>query len=188
MDSGYESKKSRSPGLWVVLGLVLLPWLFGCQAKEPPLSPAAAAFKKEVKDCLDRLTPGLAEPLAQADVGAINTTLSKVEPEAIKLCRMCPFRLGVLNKNGETVTVYPFKQDSMADFSSYNMVKETLKSGKIAQQRFFLQDGSELYIICAPIHRQGAVIGILALGLDEAEARKRWGVTEPEFLSLDFNR
>ena len=173
---------------WGNLVLFLLLVSYGCQAQEPPLSPAAASFKKEVKDCIDRIAGPLVEPLSKKDIGALNETLKKVEPEAIKLCRMCPFRIGVLDKNGDTLTIYPFKEDAKGDFSKYEVVVQVLKNRRIAGQRFFMQDGSKIYIICVPISHNEELLGVLALALGSEEAQKLWGITEKEFLAIDFNR
>lgn len=167
--------------------LLLLLVLGGCQAGEPPLSPEAAAFKKEVQDCLNRLSQGLAGAIVKKDVPAMNEVLKHLEPDTIKLCRMCPFRIGILNKEGETLTVFPFKPDSMADFSSYDVVVQTLKNRKVNQQRFYLQDGSQIYLICVPLFQGEDLVGILALSLSAQEAQQRWGLTEKEFLAIDFN-
>jgi hypothetical protein len=172
---------------WPVWLLLLLMVFGGCQAKEPPLSPAAASFKKEVRDYLQRLSRELAAPLAKGDLPAINEVLDRVEPEAVKLCRMCPFHLGVLNKNGETLTVHPFKADALGNFSNYEVVVKTLKDQKINQQRFFLQDGSQIYIVCDPILQGDQLLGILALGVSAQEAKQRWGLTEQEFMTINFN-
>ena len=171
--------------LWPVLvGAVIL--LFGCQAKEPPLSPAAATFKNEVKHCLASIAAPLAEPVFKKDVTGIAAALEKVEPQAVKLCRSCPFSIGVLNQYGETLAVHP-PRDTGANFSNYDLVTKAINSKKIQQQRFFLQNGSELYIICAPILREDKVIGLTAIAINSEEAEKRWGLTEKEFLALDFN-
>ena len=123
----------RPSGAWLILLLLLLGLFGGCQAKEPPLSPAAAAFKKEVQDCLERLCQGLVGSILEGDVNALNEALKKVKPEAIKLCRMCPFRIGILGKNGETLTVYPFKIEAMGNFSTYEGVSQTLTNRQIYQ-------------------------------------------------------
>jgi hypothetical protein len=168
----------------VLLVVVLL--LLGCQAKEPPLSPAAASFKKEVKHCLTSISGPLVEPVHKKDVPGIMATLGKIEPQTVKLCRMCPFSLGVLNRDGETLAVYPPK-DQSRNFSSYDLIAKAVNTKKIQQQRFFLQNGSELYMVCAPILRQDTVIGLVAIAIDSKEAQQRWGLTEKEFLALDFN-
>lgn len=178
-------------GAMARLGIFSILFLFalvGCTAQEPPLSPGAAAFKKEVKDYLDRLSGPLVEPILQRNVKAINATLQKIEPEAVKLCRMCPFTMGVIDGNGNTLTVYPYKKETKGDFSQYQVVAQTLIDRKIGQQRFFLQDNSEVYLICAPIMRGEEFIGILVLSLSAEEAQRRWGIKEKEFLSIAFNR
>ena len=188
MESRDNKTMSKFSRLWVVLLVLLLGLTYGCQTKEPPLSPAAAAFKQEVKECIGRLVKPLMQPIIKRDKAAITEALKKTEPEAIKLCRMCPFRMGVMDKNGDTLAVYPPTKETNLDFYNYEVVQQALKTRKIAQQRLFLQDGSGLYVICVPLVREEQVIGILAVALSTTEAQKRWGITEKEFLSLDFNR
>jgi hypothetical protein len=171
-----------------ILLLLLLALLGGCQAKEPPLSQAATAFKKEVQDCLDRLCQSVVGSILKGDVAALNETLTKIEPEALKLCRMCPFRIGILDKNGETLTVYPFKVESMGNFSSYEVVSQTLKNHQINQQRLYLQDGSQIYLICIPLLQDQNLVGILVLSLSAKDAHDRWGLTEKEFMDINFNK
>jgi hypothetical protein len=171
--------------LWPALACLAI-LLCGCRAQEPPLSPGAATFKKEVKDCIAGLAAPLVEPVFRKDVPAITATLKEVEPKAIKLCRLCPFRIAVMNQLGETLAVHPPK-DKAANFSSYDLVIKAINSKQIQQQRFFLQDGSQLYIICTPLIRQDQVVGLLAIAINSEEAQKRWGLTGKEFLALNFN-
>jgi hypothetical protein len=99
---------------WPVLLLGAVILLFGCQAREAPLSPGAASFKQELKNCLDNLAVTLMEPVAKKDQAGIAAALEKVESPAVKLCRLCPFEIGVLNPSGETVAQYPVKGDDKA--------------------------------------------------------------------------
>ncbi|MGB8993613.1 MAG: hypothetical protein WCD80_16265 [Desulfobaccales bacterium] len=165
---------------WLLLVCTVL-LLFACQAKEP-----AASFKKEVKGILNKLCTTLVEPVFKGDVPGIETVLSEIEPQAIKLCRRCPFQVGVLNQHGEILAVHPPTGRSN-NFSSYDLVIKTINSKQIQQQRFFLQDGPELYIICAPILRQDKVIGLTAIAISAEEAKSKWGLTEKEFMALNFN-
>lgn len=186
MTRALSSRWLRSGAhLWPVLAAVVL-LLLGCQAKEAPLSPAAATFKQEVKRCLSSLSSPLVGPVFNKDLPEIRATLNKAEPQAVKLCRMCPFSIGVLNRYGETLAVHP-PQEENKNFSNYDLVIKAINTKKIQQQRFFLQNGSELYIICAPILREDTVIGLVAIAINSEEAQKRWGLTEKEFLGLDFN-
>jgi hypothetical protein len=171
--------------LWPVL-LCLAVLMGGCQAKEPPLSPAAASFKKEIKQCLDNVTVPLLGPVAKRDLPGISAALEKVEPQAVKLCRMCPFQIGVINQAGETLAVHPPK-DTSSNFSNYDLVIKAMRSKKIQHQRFFLQNGSQIYMIGAPLIRGDQVVGLVAIAINADEAANRWGLTEQEFQALDFN-
>ena len=173
---------------WLAWFSLLAMLFFGCQSQEPPLRPGAAEFKKEVKNCIATLQTSLIEPLSKRNIPALNETLQKVEPQAIKLCRMCPFRIGVLNQEGYTLTVYPPKEGAADNFSNYEVVVQALKSRRTATQRFFMQDGSQLYIICVPLLKDDNVLGLLALAVNADEAKKRWDMTAEEFLAIDFNR
>lgn len=175
-------------GLWPVLLASAVILVFGCQAREAPLSPGAASFKHEIKNCLTNISASLMEPVAKKDVAGIRAALEKVESPAVKLCRLCPFEIGVTDPSGETLAVYPVKGDDKGkDYSKYDLVIKAIKSKKIQQQRFFLQDGSELYLVCAPLIRQDTLIGLVAIAISSVEASKRWGLTEKEFMAIDFN-
>jgi hypothetical protein len=140
---------------WPVILISAVILLFGCQAKEAPLSPGAAAFKQEIKSCLDNLAVSLVEPVAKKDVAGIKAALEKAESPAVKLCRLCPFEIGVTDQSGETLATYPVKGDSKAkNYSGYDLVKKAINSKKIQQQRFFLPDGSKLYLVCGPLIRR----------------------------------
>jgi hypothetical protein len=183
--SGFSGDKGHLCPV-LLLGAVIL--LFGCQAREAPLSPGAATFKQEMKNCLTNLTASLMEPVAKKDLAGISDALERAESPAVKLCRLCPFEVGVLNPSGDTLAVYPGKGDGKAkNFSGYDLVVKAINSKKIQQQRFFLQDGSELYLICAPLIRQDTLIGLVAIAISSKDAEQRWGLKEKEFLSLDFN-
>ena len=174
--------------IWPVLLAAAVLLLFGCQAREAPLSPGAATFKKEIKDCLTNLSAALKEPVAKKDLAGITAALEKVESPAVKLCRLCPFEMGVTDQSGATLAVYPVKGDGKGkDYSNYELVKKAIKSKKIQQQRLFLQDGSALYLICAPLTSQETLIGLVAIAISSEEAESRWGLTEKEFLAIDFN-
>ncbi|MFA5110321.1 MAG: hypothetical protein WC443_02840 [Desulfobaccales bacterium] len=161
-------------------------FFLGCQAKPVPLSAGAQAFKKEVKACLDKLSVDLVAPITKRDLNGIKSTLQQIEPQAVKLCRMCPFSIGVLNRYGETMAIYP-PREITSNFSNYELVTKTVNTKKIQQQRFYLQDGAILYIICAPIIGADQVIGLAAIAINAEEAKQRWGITEKEFLALNFN-
>lgn len=180
-------KVKLSVHFWLVL-LIATTLFCGCQAKPAPLSPGAASFKHEIKGCLNNLFTALMTPVANKDVAAINAALEKVESGAVKLCRLCPFQIGVLNQFGEALATYPPKSGNGAkNYSSYDLITKAINSKKIQQRRFFLQNGSGLYIICAPLVREEKVIGLVAIAVNSEDAAKRWNFTEKDFLDIDFN-
>jgi len=173
---------------WPVLLLSAVILLFGCQAREAPLSPGAATFRQEIKSCLTNLSTSLMEPVAKKDLAGIRVALEKAESPAVKLCRLCPFEIGVTDASGATLASYPVKGDGKGkDYSQYDLVIKTINSKKIQQQRFFLPGGSELYLVCAPLIREDKLIGLVAIAISSEEASKRWDLKEKEFLALDFN-
>ena len=174
--------------LWPVLLASAVILLFGCQAREAPLNPGIASFKQELKSCLDSLAVTLMEPVARKDLAGIKAALENVESPAVKLCRVCPFEIGVLDPSGKILSAYPVKGDGKAkDFSSYDLVKKAISSKKIQQQALFLPEGSKLYLVCAPLIRKDELIGLVAIAISSADAEKRWNLTEKDFLALDFN-
>jgi hypothetical protein len=174
--------------LWPVLLASAIILLFGCQAREAPLTPGIASFKQEIKSCLDSLSVTLLEPVARKDLAGIMAALANVESPAAKLCRVCPFEIGVLDPSGKILSTYPVKGDGKAkDFSSYDLVKKAISSKKIQQQGLFLPDGSKLYLVCAPLIRKDELIGLVAIAISSVDAEKRWNLTEKDFLALDFN-
>jgi len=182
MRSNSLSLDSLANPLWLLLvGAVLL--LFACQS--PPLSPADR-FKQEVKSILDKLCTTLGEPVSKSDVPGIATVLSEIEPQVVELCRLCPFQVGVMDQHGKILAVHPPTRRNN-NFSDYDLVIKTINSKQIQQQRFFLQDGSALFIICAPILRKDTVIGLTAIAINAEEAKSKWGLTEKEFMDLNFN-
>ncbi len=174
-------------GLWPVLLVSAVILLLGCH-QEPPLNPGIASFKQELKSCFDSIAITLMEPVARKDVAGVKAALEKVESPAVKLCRLCPFEIGVLDPSGKILSSYPVKGDGKAkDYSSYDLVKKAISTQKIQQQALFLPDASKLYLVCAPLIQKGKLIGLVAIAISSADAEKRWGLTEKEFLALDFN-
>ncbi|MDO9071502.1 MAG: hypothetical protein Q7V36_08300, partial [Deltaproteobacteria bacterium] len=171
MRSSFFGDQGR---LWPVLLASAVILLFGCQAREAPLSPGAATFKQEIKSCLTNLSASLMEPVAKQDLAGIRAALEKAESPAVKLCRLCPFEIAVLDPSGKILAAYPVKGDGKAkDYSNYELVKKAISSKRIQQQGLFLPDGSKLYLVCAPIIRKDVLIGLVAIAISSAEAEKR---------------
>jgi len=184
----FNRDPQRLRRLWPPLAVVILALLsWGCQGKEPPLSPGATAFKKEINECVRKLAAPLTGPVSAKDKAAISAALALVEPEAIKLCRMCPFEIGVLNPQGDILATHPATAHGTRSFADYDLLSKTINTKQTQQQRFYLQDSQQLYIVSAPLIEKDRVIGMLAIAISAGEAKARWGLTANEFLTLNFN-
>jgi hypothetical protein len=183
--SGLFGDKGHLRPVLIIAAVILL---FGCQAREAPLSPGAATFKQEIKNCLTNLAASLMEPVAKKDLAGIKIALEKAESPAVKLCRLCPFEIGVTDQSGETLAAYPPKGDGKPkNYSNYDLVIKAINSKKIQQQQFFLPDGAKLFLVCAPLIREDTLIGLVAIAISSVDAEKKWDLKEKEFLALDFN-
>jgi hypothetical protein len=93
-----------------------------------------------------------------------------------------------LNPAGETLAEYPAKGDGKGkNYSNYDLVIKAIKTKKTQQQRLFLQNGSALYLICAPLISDDKLLGLVAIAVSSADAATRWNLTEKEFTAIDFN-
>jgi hypothetical protein len=172
------------------LALMILPMalcLVGCTAKAPPLSPRAAAFKKDVRDILTRLTPALAGPLSRNDAKAAEQAILSLYPTAGQEQDDFPFRLGVMSKDGVLVATLPPVKLVGADFIDYQPVQEALKNRRINTKRLYSPDGAPVYFVLAPIMVNESLEGMVGLRLTAVQALKKWGITEPEFQAMDLN-
>jgi hypothetical protein len=172
------------------LALLILPLalgLAGCRAQGPPLSPRAAAFKKDVRDIIARLTPALSGPLAHNDAKAVEQAILSLYPTAGQEKDDFPFRVGAMSKDGILLTALPPVQAIGADFIKYQLVQETLDNRRINKKQLYAPDGAPIYIVLAPAMVQDNLVGLLGLRLTAAQALQKWGITEQEFQAMDLN-
>jgi hypothetical protein len=173
-----------------VIIVFLLPVLLvaGCIQKEPPLSPEAQAFKKEVGSLLGQMQQSLAEPTFQDNIPAIDKILQSFAKTTRGMCVDCPYRLGILDHSGDLLTTYPKNDIVGLNFSTYKNVSEPLRKQRISQAQAFSADGTKSYFISAPLIKHNQVQGVLILAFSPADLNKKWHLTEKEFLVIDFNK
>lgn len=178
--------------LWMIVFIVLSAASGGCGPKEPSLSEAAYAFKNEMGETVRRLSHLFIEPAIKKDIKAIDTTLEKLFLDAHRKGRPLTFSIVILDKNGITLTYrYPQRAchlTSVLNYSDYSMVAQALKTRRIVQGRLFLQDGTRLYVICAPLLQKDRLEGVLTISMPDSQLNEKLGVSEKEFLSIDFNK
>ncbi len=172
------------------LGLVILLLVLGsagCTAKAPPLSPGAAAFKKEVREIIARMTPALAGPLAQNDAPAAEAAIKSLYPTSGQEQHGFPIWLGVMTKDGILLAALPPGKLIGADFINYQLVKEALSNWRINKKRLYAPNGTSVYFVLAPVIDSDNLVGLVGLRLTAAQALKKWGITEAEFLAMNLN-
>jgi hypothetical protein len=148
-----------------------------------------SSFKEEVKRTIKKLSVSLMDPLSKKNIDAIQEELNQIISEAEKEGKPIRFGIGILDKDGIAVTgryiIGTFKEE---DFSKYKFVRKAFKHRKIVQDRLYLQDSSELLIICAPLVQRKNVVGAIVLGFNPAEVKKDYALDTKQFLTLDFNK
>lgn len=185
-EQAVHSLKTITPGLWLVI-LLLALGLAGCTAPAPPLSPKAAAFKREVRELIGRLAPALAGPLARNDAPAAEEAILALYPSVGQEQDDFPFQLGAMGKDGVLLASRPPVRLIGADFIHYQLVQETLHNRRINKKRLYAPDDSPVYFVAAPIMADDGLVGLVVLRLTAAQALKKWGITEKEFEGMDLN-
>jgi len=171
--------------IWITLFLPLVLGV-GCQESKPPLSPKAAAFTTEIQALINRIAPPLIEPVAQKDMKAIQKELIKVFSLCDKECEGVFYNVFVLDKNAALTAVYPPAEVKRFQFSNYKMFQKAFADKKSNQSILYQPDGIATYVIILPLLLKGEVVGILALGFDGETLQEKRGVSEKEFIAMQF--
>jgi len=178
------------------LGLTVLALCLaaaGCGGQEA-VSAKAREFKAaalaHIKQAKARL-PALEGPeLGQK----VDQVLRQMFREAHQKGAPLPCALAVLDRQGRVIAGrYPDTTQPEGvvaatpgqNYSRYQGMRQVLQEGRTAH--FPLYDsGGQLYVICSPLERGGSVQGALCLGFDAQEVHGRLGVSQKEFLALNF--
>jgi len=175
-----------------MLALLLLMFLIlvggpGCQETKPPQSPEAVAFQKEIQAVINRIAPPLIEPVAGKDMQAIQKALIKTFKICDKQCEGIFYNVFILDKNGVLSAVYPPAEVKRFQFSNYKAVQKAFAEKKPNQTILYQPDGTATYIICVPLIYKNQVAGILALGFEGENVRQERGLSQEEFMRLEFH-
>lgn len=169
-----------------LLALMIFP---GCTPKEPPNSDAAISFKKEALNTIGYLSPLLADPLSRDDIAGVTKAAKAGLSGKSAINPSLDFRFVVLDKNGVEIAGSGTDQKGEKfNFSNYRVVDEPLNKQKMAQARLYVQGGEKIFVIGSPLVFEKNIVGVLVIGLTMEEVQREWGVSEEEFLLIDFNR
>jgi hypothetical protein len=167
--------------------LILFLFLSACQPAHFP-SNAAVAFKKEVRDNIEKLSPLFANALLEKNQKQVETVLMRACAEAERTGKPFSCGIAILDKNGISVTsTSPRKPSRGIDYSHYESITKSLRQKRIVHTSLFLQDGTKIFAISSPLVKDGNLFGLLVLGYFSTEVQRNWGLTEAEFLEINFN-
>lgn len=178
--------KPTSARVYLAVGIILLGVFFlgvGCQESKP-LSSQAATFRKEIHRALKRLAPPLATPVAREDRKAVQKVLVRLFGLCAEDCEGLIDDVVVLDKDGVSIAVYPPRRCRMWEYADYAAVKNAMLWKKPTNAVLYTQDGSSIYVICAPLLFGEELSGILCLGFSGKKVQEKRGISREEFLSL----
>lgn len=187
-----STNRIRSRGFMVFISFSAL--FLACNPGEP-LNPAAEDFRKQMltdyRLLSSVLVPALEtdEPIVAAGEAIDNFLLEpKSKDQGI-------FGISLLDISGKysTGAVIDSKDTGKlikdiykdTNFHSYRVVEQIVKSRRVMQERLYLQNNSIL-AIGFPVINNGDLMGILCFSFESHEFEKKWGLSEKEFLRIDF--
>jgi hypothetical protein len=171
----------------ICIVVVLLIW--GCRGEQATLSPAAKTFKKDIGDIVKEVSELVLDDLLKNDQTAVRVFLEKYWVGLATRDKPIDCGIAILDKNGLTLTgQYSEETVKAFNFSNYELVKKVFRDRNIAQGELFLQDGARLYAIAAPIGRGETVYGLVGLAFSAQKLAELWGISEREFMAVDFNK
>jgi hypothetical protein len=175
-------------GWMIITSMFLSLGTGGCGKKEPPLSQKALSLKKEIKERMEKYAPVFLEPLARKDKAAVQEALGKLSVEFTRDGQPLTWGAAVLDKDGIALgALASGGPQAGLDYSNMKPVAEVLKTGKMAQGKFYRQDGFNAYYVVGPLLRKQQLVGLFVLGLSAKELIENKGISEKEFMTIDFN-
>jgi hypothetical protein len=189
MNWGVSCKRWVSSVGFVAVLIFLFVGGSGCGKKEATPTKGGLEFKKQIREMIQRLEPLLLESASKEDRKTAETTLEKFASDAFQKGWVRPLLMGLIDKQGIVLARWPgtVSSGSGNDFAQYNAFNRALKDRKMFQERLFLQGGQNTLVLCVPFPRKGEMTGILAFTFRPADLKDQIGLTEEEFLAMDFN-
>jgi hypothetical protein len=186
---GADHRRLVCSAGFVALLIFLLVGGSGCGKKESPVTKGGLEFKKQIEEMLQKLEPLLLESASKEDRKTAETTLEKFASDAFQKSWVRPLIMGLLDKRGIVLARWPGTVSSSSgdDFAQYTAFKKVLKDRKIFQERLFLQGGQNTLLLCVPLPREGEMEGILVFTFRPGDLKEQIGLSEEEFLAMDFN-
>jgi hypothetical protein len=179
--------RRKSPPFFLFC-LPLFALLAGCSGTSESRNPAAEGFRLEVETVARGLVASLAEPMARGDRAAVRKILAAEAAKARSDAKAAGRQVIVLDRKG---VVYecdvPFVCDVPRDYSRTDVVGRALKGKGGGKGKIYAANDKELFLVLAPIPKEGEKDGLLGLVYDAETVRRERGVQEKEFLAMAFS-
>ncbi len=182
--------------LWgVLVCMVFAAILSGCTS-DPPLSQSAMTFREETLEGLEGLTLKLVPALERDESFEMAGEVIKDYLQNQFVNGRHVLSLGVLDPSANYLVGYRLDDTTHGSieksgykdmsFASFKGVDRVVSSRKIVQMPLYLQKQRAL-VVGAPLIKEDRLFGIICLSFDKEKFEKEWGISEQEFLKIDFN-
>ena len=188
------NNKSWLRGL--IVPVFFLAFYSACSSGEP-LSQNAQIFRKQTLEDFNHLTSKL--------VPALNSDSPVIEAGAVLKDFLLDLHgagrvilgVGMLNTSGSYLTGYSLEDKATGKllkneykgmkFASFEGVEKIVESGKIVQAPLYFRD-TRVLVIGFPLVKGDNLLGIVYFSFNSDEFVKGWGISEQEFLRIDFSK
>lgn len=171
----------------ITLLLCILAIGSGCQPDSAPPNPEALAFRNQIQSNLDPIIPELSVNFQRKKRRQVKAILDKLYADLNESDDKSPFFLALLDSHGVTITSRTKTLLSGSqNYGNYHVIATVLQKRKTFTSSLYLQGGAKVYIICVPLMNKTKLAGVIILGID-SEYLRQTGITEAQFMSLDFN-
>ena len=165
----------------------------GCTS-DPPLSEKAMTFRQQTLEEFERLTPKLGPAFDSPGMASDEVIIDFLQDLHDKGRHV--LGLGVLDPSGNYRVGYrlgdtapgSIEKSGYEDmsFAGFKGVDRVVSSKKIVQMPLYFQERSVL-VVGAPLVKEDRLLGIMCLSFDTEKFEEEWGITEQEFLKINFN-
>jgi len=197
-----NSRAAAKASRWIllaglaVLALVMAGLYYGFPGPAR-LDQAAASFKREVLRLINTNRRELGRLAAASDRQAARQRIAALVAAGKREQAPSVYGLALMDAGGTILAVEapggdPLLKSYIAMLQANRVripkvVSDALRQGRITSARLYMQDGSQLWVVCSPLRRGRKIVGALLVGFSGQRCRIRRGLTGEQFEAIDFN-
>lgn len=171
----------------IIILACFLAFISGCQSDKVSPGPEALLVKNRIQAIIDPILPELSANFQRKKRKQVKAILNKLYADLNGSDDKSPFFLALLDSHGVTITSRTKTLLSGSqNYGNYHVIANVINKRKTITSSLYLQGGAKVYIICVPLINKTKLVGVIVLGID-SEYLRQTGITEAQFMSLDFN-